>query len=76
MEIRSAYRTAWLRCYGYLPTHELSEDDVAVIETIVEIMKRPKRRAKPNEAVAFLGALVSVLWLVYCLALAFGWVKL
>jgi hypothetical protein len=73
MDTRTAYRAAWTKCYGFTPHHELSEDDVAVLETVVEMMKRPKRRVRVSEAFAFLGALVMVLFFVFCLAVIFGW---
>jgi hypothetical protein len=76
MDTRSAYRAAWTKCHGFTPHHELSEEDVAVLETVVEMLNRPKRRYQPSEAVYFLTVLVAMLAFVYVLAIIFGWARM
>jgi hypothetical protein len=42
MDTRTAYRAAYIKCHGVAPNFELSPEDEAVLETLVEFMSRRK----------------------------------
>lgn len=69
MDIQTAYRAAWTKCHGFRPHHELSPEDVAVMETMIEMLERPKPTPQwVRELMYWLAGLVFVLVWAYVMS--------